>query len=173
MHVLIPGSFNPFHAGHAAIGLYCKSKDLIPVYEVSTINCDVNKPPISYLEVERRIGEIEKYGFLAVPSDKPYFTQKVRKEYYINGELLDISTICIGADTWNRFVDPSKYFGNVALRNFALVQTMKQVDFLIMPRPNYKIVEVPDVQAFYTVATDFTEINVSSTEIRRAFNGES
>lgn len=176
--VLIPGSFNPFHKGHAAIGLYCIQKNYKPIYAISMKNCEKSKPDLGEKEGLYRKSQIGKYGFLSMLLYRPYFTEMASYYGYhwydSNGQVqTPFAFICIGADTWNRFVDPANYFDNVELRNFTVSSTLEHIKFMIVPRPGYKTLELPDFEARYKVLTDFHQVNISSTEIRNSFMGES
>ena len=128
---------------------------LTTVFEISRFNC--YKDAISDEEAQRRVREIEKFGFSAIISDFPYFTQKIK--------YLKYSRIAIGCDTWNAFINPKNYFDDIELRDFTVLQCIIQCKFYIFPRAGHEFVQAP----FHTnveYVKDFKPVNISSTDIR-------
>ncbi len=151
---LIPGSFNPAHEGHIAIGLDCLQRQIHPVYEISLPNCD--KPDISLEEAKKRARQFTKFGFQVIIDSWPYFTEK-----WAN---LKPTYIAVGADTWNRFVSLQTYHGNTELQAYTFKQC--QTHFLIFPRPGYPCNPVDNKALSYTYLAGFKQINISSSELR-------
>jgi len=151
---LIPGSFNPAHEGHIAIGLDCLKRNIQPVYEISLPNCD--KPDISLEEGKKRARQFTKFGFPVIIDSWPYFTEK-----WAN---LKPTYIAVGADTWNRFVALETYNGNTDLQAHTFKKC--QTHFLIFPRPGYTPLIVDNKVLSYTFVSNFDEVNISSTELR-------
>lgn len=97
---LLCGSFNPLHVGHrelrSAAGKFLGCK---VGYELSVTNVD--KPPLDYLTIAGRIGQVEEGVVLAV-TNRPLFSGK--------GEVFPGMWFVVGVDTAVRVVDP-KYAG--------------------------------------------------------------
>ena len=103
---LLPGAFNPLHRGHREMAqkasklLGCKVQ-----YELSVRNVD--KPPLSYLQMRERIGQFDDGE--VVLTNAPTFIQKSR--------LKEGLTFVVGVDTLVRIADLRYY--PVRLRNYA------------------------------------------------------
>lgn len=99
--VLLAGSFDPFHDGHAKLAQI--ASEVIGsevVFELSIVNVD--KPPLTRLEINRRVMQFSNVGTLVL-TRAPTFREKA--------EMFEGSTFVIGWDTAVRLVD-SKYYGN-------------------------------------------------------------
>ena len=101
--VLLPGSFNPLHAGHvmllAAAAAACD--DAPAAFELSVRNAD--KPPLPRAEVERRASQLTPSDPALVLTDAPLFVDKAR--------LMPGTVFVVGVDTAARIVMP-KYYGD-------------------------------------------------------------
>lgn len=92
---LLCGSFNPLHIGHrelresASKFLGCEIG-----YELSVTNVD--KPPLDYLTIEQRLGQME--GHPTAVTNRPLFSEK--------GELFPGMWFVVGMDTAIRIIDP-------------------------------------------------------------------
>ncbi|MBI3464993.1 MAG: hypothetical protein HY000_18345 [Planctomycetes bacterium] len=98
---ILPGSFNPLHAGH--LGLAQAAAELLggPVsFEMSVLNVD--KPPLDAAEVRRRMSQFAWRATVEL-TRAATFREKAR--------LLPGSTFVVGADTAERIVDSSYYGG--------------------------------------------------------------
>lgn len=96
---LLSGAFNPFHAGHAAMILYAQRRLDCPVaLELCIANAD--KPPLDYVEIDRRVGALVHRGDLWL-TRLPLFTQKAK----VFGDV----TFLVGTDTLVRIAD-AKYY---------------------------------------------------------------
>jgi hypothetical protein len=100
--VLLPGSFNPLHAGHvtllAAAAAACGGAPA--AFELSVRNAD--KPPLPRAEVERRAQQLQPQDAPLVLTDAPLFVDKAR--------LMPGTVFVVGVDTAARIVMP-KYYG--------------------------------------------------------------
>jgi nicotinic acid mononucleotide adenylyltransferase/nicotinamide mononucleotide (NMN) deamidase PncC len=101
--VLLPGSFNPAHRGHWALGEAATRRAGAVAFELSVVNAD--KPPLSAEEVRQRAAQFA----WSVPlwlTRAPTFAEKA--------ELFPGAVFIIGADTAERVVQPRFYGGDEA-----------------------------------------------------------
>jgi hypothetical protein len=97
--VLLPGSFNPLHHGHAALAAV--TVELLGVraaFEMTVLNAD--KPPLPDEEVHRRLGQFAWWAQVWLTRAST-FPAKAR--------LFPGTTFVVGADTAARIVDPRFY----------------------------------------------------------------
>jgi hypothetical protein len=108
--LLLPGSFNPLHHGHAGLVAAARELTRIPAaYELSVVNAD--KPPIADDEIHRRISGFAWRAPLWL-TRAPTFPEKAR--------LFPGATFIVGADTAARIVDPRFYNGGESGRDAEL-----------------------------------------------------
>ncbi len=99
---VLPGSFNPLHAGHRQLAEVVAALAGTEVaFELSIVNVD--KPPLEEVEVLRRLRQFHG-RWRVVLTRAPRFIEKVR--------LLPGVTFAIGWDTAVRLVDPRYYGGD-------------------------------------------------------------
>lgn len=107
---IFPGSFNPRHQGHREMADYAGRKLAASVvHEMSITNVD--KPPLDYLEIARRLNGFTTGEPVAL-TGAPRFVEKVR--------LFPGSTFIVGADTLARLEHPRYYENSPRLRDAAL-----------------------------------------------------
>lgn len=105
---LLPGSFNPPHAGHEAIAGIAHRRTGRPVVcELSLTNVD--KPPLDFLEVRRRLDALSPRPTWLTHA--PTFVEKAR--------LAPGVVFAVGADTIARIGDPAYYDGDPERRDAA------------------------------------------------------
>lgn len=98
---VLPGSFNPLHAGHTKLAEVAGRVLGTPVaYELSVSNVD--KPPLAVAEVHRRLGQFKGTATVAL----------TRAETFIKkSELFPGCGFAIGWDTVTRLIQP-RYYGD-------------------------------------------------------------
>ena len=112
--LVLPGSFNPLHAGHIAMLSYAeKVLGSQGVYELAIANVD--KPPLDYSSVQERLSTFKDLATLAPVwlTTLPTFVEKAA--------AFPGATFAVGADTLIRIADP-KYYGDEAHRDRALAE---------------------------------------------------
>ena len=164
---LLPGSFYPLHGGHEA--LVRVASEILGVevaFELSTANVD--KPPLTYADVRRRLRQFESRGKVVL-TRAATFAEKAR--------VLPGSTFVIGFDTAMRLFDPQYYGGSVSAMDEALEELRDSgCRFLVAGRvedDRFRSLEDVGVPAgFKDMLTGIPESafrrDVSSTEIRGA-----
>jgi nicotinic acid mononucleotide adenylyltransferase len=107
-YCVLGGSFNPYHEGHEKMAELAAEITGIPVVlELCTKNVD--KAGLDYIDLKTRLEPIkDKYSVLI--TNTPLIINKMRlfREQFGNKSL----TFVMGADTWERFLNP-KYDQNI------------------------------------------------------------
>lgn len=102
--LIAPGSYNPYHEGHhKMLELVEDIMQITPHIELSTLNAD--KGVLDYFEVQKRFSNIDK-KFKPILTTLSTFKDKAAHFYQPNRIIYFV----IGADTWNRLLQP-KYAG--------------------------------------------------------------
>jgi hypothetical protein len=164
--VLMPGSFNPVHAGHVSLARVAEELRQQPLaFEISVTNVD--KPPLAGETVRQRLAQFVWKSPVEL-TRAPTFVEKSR--------LFPRTTFVIGADTAERLVAP-KYYGadedrmHVALEEIA----GSGGNFLVAVRSDAagRVRALRDIPVPRRYADIFTEIpehrfrlDTSSSEIR-------
>ncbi len=165
---VLPGSFNPRHAGHVGLAETAAAMLGAPVhFEISVLNVD--KPALSGEEVRRRLAQFAGHATVEL-TRAPTFVEKSR--------LFPGATFVIGADTVERLVAP-RYYGDSEERMQAALEEMagRGTRFLVAVRrdPAGRIRSLEDAPIPSRFGAMFTQIpesrfrqDTSSTELRRS-----
>ena len=164
--VLLPGSFNPLHAGHVSLARVAEELRQLPsAFEISVTNVD--KPPLAGETVRHRLAQFAWKSPVEL-TRAPTFVEKSR--------LFPKTTFVIGADTAERLVAP-RYYGDDELRMHVALEEIANAggSFLVAVRIDAagRVRALNDIQVPRRYADIFTEIpehrfrfDTSSSEIR-------
>lgn len=122
--LVFPGAFHPRHDGHREMARLAAERLGLPVeHELSIVNVD--KPPIDYVEILRRVTQFSDRETLWL-SSTPTFVGKA--------SLFPHATFIVGVDTIARTAD-AKYYGGVEARDHAFAKLAEaESRFLVFGR---------------------------------------
>ncbi len=98
---VFPGEFNPLHVGHRRMAQIAAEVLGVPV-EFETSITNVDKPPLDYWEIDRRLRQFD-------PEHTVLLTRASR--FFEKSRLFPGATFVVGIDTLRRIGDP-RYYGN-------------------------------------------------------------
>jgi nicotinamide mononucleotide (NMN) deamidase PncC len=163
--VVFPGAFNPRHVGHRRMAEIAGRRLQRPVeFEMPILNVD--KPPLDFLELQRRAGQ---FG----PGETLWLTRAATFE--AKSQLAAGATFVVGADTLRRIADPRYYGGDSAACHRAIAAiAARSCRFLVFGRRDGdRFVGLSDLDLPSSLASLCDEVpadefheDVSSTEIR-------
>ena len=165
--LLLPGSFNPMHHGHCALGdaaARLSGKEV--AFELSIVNAD--KPPVAEEEARRRVAQLAGQAPLWL-TRAPTFAEKA--------ELFRGAVFVVGLDTAERILHPRFYGGSDA----QLAQAMERFRahgcrFLVAGRVNshgvfcgLENLNIADAyrDLFAPISPADFRLDLSSTQLRR------
>jgi nicotinic acid mononucleotide adenylyltransferase len=164
---ILPGAFNPLHAGHRGLAQAASQLLRSPIaFELSVANVD--KPLLDITEVRRRA--LQFTGNTAL-----WLTQAPR--FVDKADLFPGATFVVGADTALRIVDP-RYYADPA----AMVTALRRIgergcQFLVACRVDVAgiCLQLADIalppafrELFTAIPVHVFRLDISSTAIRRA-----
>lgn len=163
---VFPGAFNPLHSGHRNMAAIAEDLLGVPVdFELSILNVD--KPPLDYLEMDRRSGQFE-------PPQTVWLSRLATFE--AKSRRFPEATFVVGADTLRRIAELRYYDNSEATRRRALEQIASQgCRFLVFARAESgRLVRLSDLKLPEPLRSICREVpperfreDISSTEIRR------
>jgi hypothetical protein len=164
--VLLPGSFNPMHAGHVLLARVAEEHRQQPLaFEISVTNVD--KPPLAGETVRHRLAQFAWKSPVEL-TRAPTFLEKSR--------LFPRITFVIGADTAERLVAP-KYYGDDEVRMHVALEEIANSggSFLVAVRIDAAgrvraLSDIPVPRRYTDLFTEIPEhrfrLDTSSSEIR-------
>ncbi|MGH7136872.1 MAG: hypothetical protein ACREHD_14120 [Pirellulales bacterium] len=162
--VVFSGAFHPRHEGHRAMARLAAERTGQPVeHELSIVNVD--KPPIDFIEMERRAGQFSA-------DERLLFTRAAT--FMEKAALFPRAKFIVGADTIIRIAD-AKYYGDDCRRDAAFAALAEAgCRFLVFGRCHEKgfqslcDLKLPDAlhQLCEEVPGDAFRMDVSSTAMR-------
>lgn len=158
--LLFPGSYNPFHQGHAEMADIASKHYGLPItYEISITNVD--KAPLDYIDINNRMDQFK--GNLVL-TNAPLVVQKAR--------LFPNSIFVCGVDSWVRIRD-IKYYDNDPVKTALVLAEIKNLGctFMVFPRMINGVVQQLEEDEFtFGLAVPSpimpTHLDCSSTKIR-------
>ncbi len=161
---VVAGSFNPYHAGHAALLEAARRRtDQKVAYEISVTNVD--KASLTAVELDRRLAQFR--GFEPVVLTRaPTFVDKAR--------LLPGCAFVVGVDTASRILEPRYYGGSEGFQRALAELREFGARFHVAGRlvgdrfRRLEDLEVPDAAAdlFGAIPESEARVDISSSELR-------
>lgn len=163
--VIFPGAFHPRHDGHRAMAqLAARITGRQVEHEISIVNVD--KPPIDFIEMERRADQFTAHEEL-------WFTRAAT--FVEKAALFPGATFVVGVDTIVRIAEP-KYYGGELARDAAFASLAAAgCRFLVFGRYHEGCfqalchLKLPDalLRLCDEVPPDVFRMDLSSTQLRR------
>lgn len=164
--LLLPGSFNPLHAGHCALAETATALTGLPAaFELTILNAD--KPPLTVEEVRRRLSSFAWQAPLWL-TRAATFAEKA--------ELFPGAVFVVGADTAERIVQPRFYGGSdEALDRALTLLRQRGCRFLVAGRINSKSefigldsINIPSAHRplFSSIPIERFRVDLCSTQLR-------
>lgn len=164
---IFPGAFNPLHDGHRRmieIAQEWLHEPVVP--EISVVNVD--KPPLDYAEIERRLGQF--------PPEQPICLSRAAT-FEEKSRLFPGATFVVGTDTLRRIAAPQYHGGDSAACRLTIERiSSRGCRFLVFGRQmgvgfvRLADLDLPEVlrSLCYEVPPEVFREDVSSTAIRKS-----
>ena len=164
---IFPGAFNPMHVGHRRMVQIAQAMLEVPVaMEMSIVNVD--KPPLDYLEIERRMAQF--------PAQQPVLLSRAAT-FEQKSHLFPGATFIVGVDTLRRIAD-ARYYGNDQAACQAAIERIAErgCRFLVFDRNmGTGLVHLSDLdlpeplqRICQEIPADQFREDISSTELRKS-----
>ncbi|MDE2989550.1 MAG: hypothetical protein OXU21_00605 [Chloroflexota bacterium] len=162
--IVLPGSFNPLHKGHAALLEAARRRTAgFAAYEISITNVD--KPPLAAAELDARLAQIRGRAPVVL-TRAPTFVEKAR--------LLPGAAFAVGADTAARILEPRYYADADGLaKALAELRELGARLHVAERRVGDRLLRLDDlpvppsaVDMFQPIPASEVAIDISSTELR-------
>lgn len=160
------GSFAPLHAGHLSIvNHYEKNFGNEVTFVISRNNID--KGEVSDHSLKQRILQFEdlnrKYAIVNARTFLGSIYEIKSKQFF------DLPVdVLVGADTWNRILEPRCYFDSKEETERVLGQLSKLVRFIVFPRDDIDTLIDKRLNRVLISKDDFESLSISSTQIRES-----
>jgi nicotinamide mononucleotide (NMN) deamidase PncC len=164
---IFPGEFNPLHTGHRRMAEVASQVLGVPV-EFETSITNVDKPPLDFWEIDRRLSQFD-------PSHTVLLTRASR--FFEKSRLFPGATFVVGIDTLRRIGDP-RYYGNdtAACRSALDLIASRGCRFLVFGRNlgtgfmSLGDLDLPEtlLALCREISADQFREDISSTTLRRA-----
>lgn len=164
---VFPGEFNPLHVGHRRMAQIAAEVLGTPV-EFETSITNVDKPPLDYWEIDRRLRQFDS-DHTVLLTRAARFSEKSR--------LFPGATFVVGIDTLRRIGDPRYYGDDLAACRAAIEQIASRgCRFLVFGRNlgtgfmSLGDLDLPDtlLALCREIPADRFRVDISSTALRRA-----
>lgn len=163
---LIPGTFNPFHNGHKAIGDYCAKRGEKVCYCVSAYPFDKTDIPSVAIRYKQMSDTLMVMTFES-RSLAGLLLEAIGNFYLWGYSLDDGFRINIGIDTLTRVNDMKYYPDKEYFETFLEDMYQTNTKIRAFPRNGVKYLDLhPKLESYVEFAVDFEEVNISSTELR-------
>lgn len=167
LRAVFPGEFNPLHQGHRRMAVMAQELLGVPIeFEIAIAN--VEKPPLDYFEIERRMQQFS-------PDQTVWLTRCAR--FVDKARVFAGACFVVGIDTLRRIASPRFYADNESACLAAIDQIVARgCRFLVFGRNlGTGFVSLADVEiprslraVCMEVTSDMFREDISSTWIRRA-----